>query len=68
MHESELEILTRTFCARLEKPSLLLTLMEMLATADTERANHVTKGLIAKTLLEESWCGDSLLVYIDLIR
>ncbi|KAI8332807.1 hypothetical protein BC941DRAFT_435382 [Chlamydoabsidia padenii] len=52
----------------IRKPALLLCLMKMLAMADNERSNHVTKGLIAKTLMEDSWCGDSLLVYIDLIR
>ncbi|ORZ21368.1 hypothetical protein BCR42DRAFT_407419 [Absidia repens] len=52
----------------IRKSVLLLSLIKKLVTADNERTNHVAKGLIAKTLLEDSWCGDSVLVYIDLVR
>ncbi|CAO3588077.1 unnamed protein product [Absidia cylindrospora] len=52
----------------IRKSVLLLSLIKKLVTAENERTNHVAKGLIAKTLLEDSWCGDSVLVYIDLVR
>ncbi|KAI9019200.1 hypothetical protein CLU79DRAFT_759060 [Phycomyces nitens] len=48
-------------------PELISRLMKMAYTLDP-RQNQVSKGLIAKALLVDSWAGESILLYVDLIR
>ncbi|KAL0085361.1 hypothetical protein J3Q64DRAFT_1743403 [Phycomyces blakesleeanus] len=48
-------------------PELIARLMKMAYTLDP-RQNQVSKGLIAKALLIDKWAGESILLYVDMIR
>ncbi|CAO3617714.1 unnamed protein product [Cunninghamella blakesleeana] len=50
-------------------PTFIRSLMiKLIQVKDNERSSQVTTGLIAKALLVDHWCNDSVILYVDLIR